>query len=167
MKSTAANLGRVFILRLEDGEVLNETLETFAREQNIERALVFFVGGAADGSKLVVGPAHDDGKAAVGERDAGRGEVEGTVVDGAVVPLIHTLSGAQETLGVGTLIADEAGQPILHMHAAAGREGAATVGCTRAGMKTWLVGEVVILEILGTQALRKVDPATGFQLLSV
>ncbi|MBC7292549.1 MAG: hypothetical protein H5T84_00335 [Thermoleophilia bacterium] len=68
---------------------------------------------------------------------------------------------------MGTLIADEAGQPILHMHAAAGREGTATVGCTRAGMKTWLVGEVVILEILGTQAFRKVDPATGFQLLSV
>ena len=37
------------------------------------------------------------------------------------------------------------------MHAAAGREGRATVGCTRAGVDVWLVGEVVLLEILGAE----------------
>jgi predicted DNA-binding protein with PD1-like motif len=53
------------------------------------------------------------------------------------------------------------------MHAAAGREGDATVGCTRAGLETWLVGEVVLLEILGTDARREFDPASGFELLSL
>ena len=53
------------------------------------------------------------------------------------------------------------------MHAATGREGDATVGCTRAGLKVWLVGEVVIEEIRGATARRVVDPATGFALLQV
>jgi len=53
------------------------------------------------------------------------------------------------------------------MHAAAGREGRGTVGCTRAGVDVWLVGEVILLEILGAQARRQKDPATGFQLLTV
>jgi predicted DNA-binding protein with PD1-like motif len=53
------------------------------------------------------------------------------------------------------------------MHAAAGREGRATVGCTRAGVDVWLVGEVVLLEIVGPEARRRKDPKTGFQLLTV
>jgi uncharacterized protein len=147
MHYTEGKMGRVFVLRLEDGERLNDTLEAFAREQNLPHALAFFLGGSATGSKVVVGP------------DAARSD--------AVVPLIHELAGAQEVLAVGTLIPDEAGVPVLHMHAAAGREGRATVGCTRAGVDVWLVGEVVLLEIVGTAALRRKDPATGFQLLTV
>ncbi len=55
---------------------------------------------------------------------------------------------------------------MLHMHAAAGREGRATVGCTRAGTITWLVAEAVLLEILGTAGERRVDPTTGLELLN-
>ena len=33
MQYTEGRMGRVFVLRLEDGERLNDTLETFAREQ--------------------------------------------------------------------------------------------------------------------------------------
>ena len=83
------------------------------------------------------------------------------------MPLIHELIGSQEVLAVGTLIPDEQGAPVLHMHAAAGREGQATVGCTRAGVDVWLVGEVVLLEILGPAAKRAKDLETGFQLLTV
>ncbi len=147
MHYTEGRMGRVFVLRLEDGERLNDTLEAFAREQKLTHALAFYLGGSASGSKVVVGP------------DADR-------VD-AVVPLIHMLQGSQEVLAVGTLIPDEKGAPVLHMHAAAGREGRATVGCTRAGVDVWLVGEVVLLEIVGTAAQRRKDPETGFQLLTV
>ena len=146
MHYTEGKMGRVFVLRLEDGERLNDTLEAFAREQNLPHALAFFLGGSATGSKVVVGPDADS-------------------VD-AVVPLIHMLQGSQEVLAVGTLIPDEAGQPVLHMHAAAGREGRATVGCTRAGVDVWLVGEVVLLEMVGADARRRKDPETGFQLLT-
>ena len=147
MQYTQGSLGRVFVLRLEDGERLNDTLEAFARDQGLKHALAFYLGGSATGSRMVVGP------------DAGQPE--------AVVPLVHMLSGSQEVLAWGTLFPDAAGAPTLHMHAAAGREGRATVGCTRAGVDVWLVGEVVLLEILGAQARRQPDPATGFQLLTV
>lgn len=148
MKSTQGSIGRVFILRLEDGDVVNETLEAFARDEGVSRALAFYLGGSAAGSRLVVGP------------DAGRND--------AIVGLVHVLAGApREVLAVGTLLPNEAGEPSLHMHAAAGREGDATVGCTRAGLETWLVGEVVLLEILGTDARRTIDPGSGFELLSL
>ncbi len=146
MQYGEGSLGRIFALRLEDGERLNDTIETFARDHQIERAMVIYLGGAGDGSRLVVGP------------QKGGGE--------AVVPLVHVLAGIQEVLALGTIFPDEAGQPSLHFHGATGREGGATVGCTRAGVDVWLVGEVIILEILGTGGLRKKDPQTGFKLLS-
>jgi predicted DNA-binding protein with PD1-like motif len=147
MQFTEGRMGRVFVLRLEDGERLNDTLEAFARQQGIAHGLAFYLGGSAAGSQVVVGP------------EAGRLD--------AIVPLIHKLSGSQEVLALGTLIPDAAGTPVLHMHAAAGREGRATVGCTRAGVDVWLVGEVVLLEILGPAARRQKDPGTGFELLTV
>lgn len=147
MHYTEGTVGRVFVLRLEDGEVLNDTIESFARDHRVTRALVTYLGGSADGSKVVVGP------------DAGRSD--------GVVPLTHAMTGAREVLAVGTLVPDEADRPVLHMHAAAGREGGATVGCTRAGVTVWLVGEVVIQEIVGVDATRVTDPETGFGLLQV
>jgi uncharacterized protein len=145
MQYSEGSLGRIFVLRLEEGERLNETLEAFAREHEVQRGLAFYLGGSAHGSKVVVGP------------EANRGE--------AIIPMIHTLAGAREVLALGTLFPNAAGEPVLHMHAAAGREGDAVVGCTRAGVDVWLVGEVVLLEILGSPAWRRQDPATGFQLL--
>ena len=147
MQYTEGQLGRIFILRLEEGERLNDSIERFAREKQLSHGLAFFLGGSGDGSQMVVGP------------EAGRE---------AIIPLLHTLRGEQEVLALGTIIPNEAGEPVLHMHGAAGREGRATVGCTRAGVAVWLIGEVVLLEILGTEAaLRKKDAATGFQLLEI
>lgn len=147
MRYSQGSLGRVFVLRLEDGDILNETLEAFARSQGITRALLFYVGGSAAGSRLVVGP------------DAAR--------EDAVIPLLHVFSAPRETLALGTIFPDEAGEPKAHMHVAAGREGGATVGCARAGLETWLVGEVALLEIVGTGARRETDEATGFELMTV
>ena len=141
---TEGRMGRVFVFRLEDGERLNDTVEAFARHHHLAHALVFYLGGSGRGAQVVVGP------------DAARPD--------AIVPLVHMLSGSQEVLAVGTLVPDETGSPLLRMHAAVGREGRATVGCTRAGVDVWLVGEVVVLEILGANARRRKDPATGFQL---
>jgi predicted DNA-binding protein with PD1-like motif len=63
------------------------------------------------------------------------------------------------------LFPDEGGEPVLHLHAATGREGDATVGCSRAGVDVWLVGEVIILEILGARGRRRPEPPSGFSLL--
>lgn len=147
MRYTQGTVGRVFVLRLEDGDVLNDTLENFAREHALKRGLAFYIGGSADGSQVVVGP------------DSSRRDT--------IIPLVYHLAGAQEVLSVGTIFPNEAGEPVLHMHAATGREGVATVGCTRAGVRTWLVGEVVLLEIVGTEARRESDPTSGFELLAI
>lgn len=147
MRFTEGSIGRVFILRLEDGDVLNDTLEAFARDHGVVRALAFYVGGSSPGSKIVVGP------------DATRND--------AVIPLFHTLAAAHETLALGTILPNEAGEPAAHIHAACGREGSATVGCARAGLETWLVGEVVLLELVGVEAGRALDPGSGFELLEL
>jgi predicted DNA-binding protein with PD1-like motif len=147
MQYSEGKLGRVFVLRLGDEDRLPESIETFAREHKIRNAMVTYLGGARDGSRLVVGP------------EANRGE--------SIVPLVHTLSGIQEVAGLGTLFPDESGNPMLHLHAAVGREGSATVGCTRAGVQVWLVGEVVVMEILGVDGVRKKDPESGLELLQL
>lgn len=144
MQYSEGRLGRIFTLRLEDGERLPDVLEAFARDQAIQAGLVFYLGGAQHGSRVVVGPE----------------EARETIV-----PLIHVLHGIQEVLAVGTIFPNEAGEPVMHLHAASGREGGATVGCTRAGVDVWLVGEVVILEILGTTGRRLKDQESGFELL--
>ena len=147
MRYSEGSLGRVFVLRLDDGDPLNTTLEAFAREHAIKRGMAFYVGGGAGGTGLVVGP------------DTARTD--------AVVPLYHALTGPNETFAFGTLFPDEAGDPVLHMHAACGREGEATVGCTRAGLETWLIGEIVLIELVGTGGSRRLDPLSGFELLEL
>ena len=120
MKYSEAKMGRVFVLRMEDGDILNDTLESFAQEQDVRAALAFYLGGVADGSQVVVGPDESTLR-----EDAAVG----------VIPLLHSLTGSQEAFCVGTLFPNEAGEPVLHMHTASGREGGATVGCTRAGVQ--------------------------------
>ena len=58
---TEAKLGRIFILRLHHDERLHEVIEKFAAQKQVSSALCFFLGGAEDKSKVVVGP--KDGKA--------------------------------------------------------------------------------------------------------
>lgn len=145
MKYSEAKMGRVFIIRLTDGEILHETIENFARARGIKAAAVLAVGGAAGGSRLVVGPKDGDAR--------------------PVNPLERALSGVHEIAGVGTIFPDEAGNPILHMHAACGRQGSTVTGCVRAGVETWQILEVILIELSGSSAVRRLDPPTGFKLL--
>jgi predicted DNA-binding protein with PD1-like motif len=59
MRYSTARMGRIFVIRLEDGEVLHETIERFAEEQGIRAAALIIVGGADEGSRLVVGRKRD------------------------------------------------------------------------------------------------------------
>ena len=146
MKYSEANMGRVFVIRLEDGDKIPDTVEEFASTHKIESALILFLGGAKKDSKIVVGPK-----------------------DGSVprpVPVVTTLYDASEAAGVGTIFINEEGMPKLHLHAAFGRGDNSITGCTREGVEIWHVGEVVIIELLNSGMMRKIDPATGFELLT-
>ncbi len=145
MKYSQAQQGRVFILRLEDGEIVHEVIEQFAVEQKIAAAALIILGGADDGSRLVVGPKDD------------------RVLP--LEPMQGVLENAHEVTGTGTLFPDEAGQPLLHMHMACGRRDKTTTGCIRAGVKVWRVMEVIVFELLGTAARRMVEAPLGIKLL--
>ncbi len=82
-------------------------------------------------------------------------------------PIVLPVDGAHEVLGGGILAPNEKGKAELHLHAALGRAGATLTGCLRQGVSTWLVGEVIIYEILGTNAERIMDTKSGFRLLKV
>jgi predicted DNA-binding protein with PD1-like motif len=147
MKYSSARLGRVLVVRLEDGDVMHECIEEAARAEGIARAAVILVGGADGGSRIVVGPEN------------------GTVRP--VLPMDRVLHDVHEMAGAGTIFPDESGRPVLHLHAAFGRDDQVTAGCIRTGVRTWVVAEAVIIELTGSEAMRRVDPATGFELLAV
>ena len=101
MKYSEARQGRVFVVRLEDGEILHQNLEDFAREHAIKAAALVVLGGADKGSRLVVGP------------EQGRST--------PVIPMERALGDVGEVAGVGTIFPDARGLPVLHMHIACGR----------------------------------------------
>jgi uncharacterized protein len=146
MRSTQGTIGRIFILRLDDGDRVPDCIEKFAVENKILAAQVLLVGGLGSG-QVVVGPRNS--------------------VDMPPQPMLLPVDGAHEVVGVGLLALDESGKPVLHIHGALGRSGQTLTGCLRPGVDTWLVGEVVIYEILGAQMVRRPDPKSGFTLLEI
>jgi predicted DNA-binding protein with PD1-like motif len=145
MKYSEATQGRIFVIRLEDGEIFHEQIEQFAKAHGIERAYLNVVGGADKGSRLVVGP-----------------EESRTF---PINPMVHELYDAHEISGTGTLFPDDAGNLVVHLHMACGREENTVTGCVRSGVRVWQVMEVILIELLGTRATRMPDNATGFKLL--
>lgn len=146
MKYSQAEQGRVFVIRLEDGETVHEEIEKFARAQSIKAAALIIIGGATEGSKLIVGPE--------------KGEAR------PIHPMEHIIEDVHEIFGTGTLFPDEEGNPILHMHMACGRNNNTVTGCIRSGVKVWQVMEVILYELLGTTGKRVLEPELGLKLLN-
>jgi predicted DNA-binding protein with PD1-like motif len=146
MKASEGKIGRVFILRLEDGDEVPGCIERFAVEQGIKTGHVVLIGGIGDG-RVVVGPKESD-----------RMPPE---------PVLLPVEGAHEVEGVGIIAPDKEGKPALHIHASLGRGGKTLTGCLRPGVKTWLVGEAIIYEITGTSAKRLPDKKSGVELMEM
>ena len=144
MKACEGQIGRVFIMRLEDGDTVPGCVERFAEENGVSVGQVILVGGIG-GGEVVVGPRRSE--------------------EMPPQPMLLPVDGAHEVLGVGVLAPDEDGKPILHIHAALGRSGQTMSGCLRHGVTTWLVGEVILYEILGVNVARVKDEESGFVLL--
>ena len=91
MKTCEGQIGRVFVLRLEDGDIVPDCIERFAEENNISVGHVILVGGMS-GGKIVVGPKRSE------ERPP--------------QPIFLPIDNAYETAGVGVLAPDKDGKPI-------------------------------------------------------
>jgi len=145
MKYSEAERGRVFVIRLEDGDIIHEEIEKFAQKKSISCAYLTALGGIDKGSKLVCGP------------ENGRAET--------IHPEIINIQNIHEVTGTGTIFPDKDGNPSLHMHLACGRYETTITGCVRPGVKVWHVLEIVLVELINCSAKRLEDKTTGFHLL--
>jgi len=156
MRSLEMEKGRAFVLRLETGEILHEAVEEFCRENEIKNASVTVVGGIGKGSKMTVGPKMTPSFIKGGQAPSRD-----------IVPIVFTLDAPHELTATGTVFPDENGDPMIHIHGSAGREGEAVTGCLRTGVIAWLVLEVVLIELVGEGAVRKKDKKTGMKVLEL
>ena len=137
-------IGRVFVIRLGEEDVLPGCIEELARKQKIVVGQAVLVGGIA-GGEIIVGPRKNN--------------------EMPPDPIVLPVDGVHEVVGIGVLAPDKDGLPSFHIHASLGRSGKTITGCLRNGVNVWKVGEVVLYEILGADVARLPDEETGFDLL--
>ncbi|RMG74366.1 MAG: DNA-binding protein [Nitrospirae bacterium] len=142
MEYRTGSIGRVVVARFSDGEDLLEGLREIAKKESLRQAFFFIVGGLK-GGEFVVGP-----------------EGDGLPPK----PMWRGLKESHEVLGFGTIFW-EAEEPRVHLHGAYGRGDNVKVGCLRKGSETFLILEVIVLELQGVGAIRERDPQVGLPLL--
>jgi len=144
MEYSHGETGRIFYLRVDEGEDLTAAIRTVCTTERIACATVQVFGALREGT-VVTGP-----------RDA-------------VVPpdpvTMHFENG-WEILGFGTVFPGDEG-PDLHLHVAMGRGGESRTGCLRGEATVYLVAEVVITELEGMEITRSPDPELGVSRPSV
>jgi predicted DNA-binding protein with PD1-like motif len=146
MQVEECQAGRVFVIRLEDGDMLPGCIEDFAGKKRVRHGFVLLVGGIGSG-QIVVGPRKTD--------------------EMPPDPMFIPIDGVHEVVAAGILAPGEDGKVVLHLHGSLGRAGQAKTGCLRPGVSTWLVGEAILYEITGAAARRVKDQKSGFELLVV
>jgi uncharacterized protein len=134
MQYTEGKLGRVFVVRIDDGEDMLASLRTFIAEKDVLAGSIIFLGALMNG-RMVTGP-------------------EEPVIP--PVPHFVMFEGGWEVFGVGTIYPGEGG-PHIHYHASVGRSGHALTGCLREKATTYLIVEAVIQEFTGLSARREFD----------
>jgi predicted DNA-binding protein with PD1-like motif len=141
MQYTEGQLGRVFVVRIDDGEDMLVSLRQFILDKSIQAGSITFLGALMNG-RMVTGP-------------------EEPVIP--PVPHFVMFEGGWEVFGVGTIYPGEGG-PHIHYHASVGRSGHALTGCLREKATTYLVIEAVIMEFTGLKARREYDQKTQLHL---
>jgi predicted DNA-binding protein with PD1-like motif len=134
MQYTEGQLGRVFVVRIDDGEDMLVSLHQFIIDKSVQAGSILFLGALMNG-RMVTGP-------------------EEPVIP--PVPHFVMFEGGWEVFGVGTIYPGEGG-PHIHYHASVGRSGHALTGCLREKAITYLIVEAVILEFTGLSARREFD----------
>ncbi|MEF9438114.1 MAG: DUF296 domain-containing protein [Candidatus Mariimomonas ferrooxydans] len=81
-------------------------------------------------------------------------------------PVWRQLGESHEVIGLGTIFWQN-DEPKIHFHGAFGKKDMVKVGCLREESETFLVLEVIIIEIEGINAVREIDPVSGLALLKL
>jgi len=144
LEYSVGKIGRAFLLKFaQDEDFLNE-IEGLCKKESVQCAIFYIIGGI-NSADIVSGPALE------------------TLPP---LPILRSIDKKSEVLGIGT-IAPVDGEPKIHLHAAVSKGDAIKMGCIRSNTKTFLISEVVMLELDGIDAKRVHDPESGFNLLSI
>jgi predicted DNA-binding protein with PD1-like motif len=144
MKYTKGAIGRIFLLKFNDGDILVDEISSFARKERLKAATMVFIGALKKGH-LVTGP-----KKAVIPPE----------------PNWVSFKDGWEVMGLGTIFTNKSG-PQIHIHASMGKKRKAAVGCVRSKSEVFLVIEAVVFELKGVKASKEIDPKTGLNLLNI
>jgi hypothetical protein len=141
MHYSEGRLGRIFVLRIDDGEDFLAVTKEFVQNKAVQTGTILFLGALRQG-RLVTGPE-----------------------DLVIPPEPHYVmfEGGWEMVGIGTIYPGDDG-PAIHYHATVGRAGHALTGCLREKAVTYIVAEAVILEFTGLDIHRGLDEKTGVSL---
>jgi predicted DNA-binding protein with PD1-like motif len=144
MDYTQGRMGRVFLLRFKDADVLLDELSALAKKEKIGTATFVFLGALKKGH-LVTGP-------------------KKPVIPPE--PNWITFKDGWEVMGMGTIFTNKTG-PQIHVHATMGKKNKMLTGCVRKESQVFLVIEAVVFELKGMKATKKIDPKTGLNLLKI
>jgi predicted DNA-binding protein with PD1-like motif len=132
--------GRIFVVKVEDGDELIESIKKVAEEEAVKTAAFIMLGALR----------------------------EATFVSGPKEPVLppeqvwKSFSDGREIMGVGTIYKSD-NEPSIHLHISIGKGEEAHVGCLRETGQVYIVVEVVIFEINGIEAERIFDKNLGLK----
>ena len=136
-------IGRVFVVRFDEGDDFLGGLEELAVNEKIHCGWFHVLGGLRNAG-VVIGP-----KKPVMPPE----------------PVWSEVSGAKEVLGTGSIFWEE-DKPKIHLHAALGDHGDTLTACVRKNTKVYLVLEVYIIEVKDISASRPWYEEGGFNRLT-
>jgi predicted DNA-binding protein with PD1-like motif len=144
MQYTKGKVGRIFLLKFNDGDVLLDELGRLARKERLKAATFVFLGALKRGD-LVTGPKKP-----------------------VIPPEPNWVSfkDAWEVMGIGTIFSGKSG-PQIHVHTSMGKKTATLTGCIRKKSEVFLVIEAIVFELKHVKATKEMDPGTGLNLLKI
>lgn len=144
MKYTKGSIGRVFVLKFDNDDILLDNLSVFAKKEKLKAATIIFIGALRKGD-LVTGPKKP-----------------------VIPPEPNTVyfNDAWEVMGIGTIFTNKTG-PQIHIHSSMGKKQKVLTGCVRGKSKVFLVVEAIVFELKGVKAGKSIDPVTGLNLLRI
>jgi len=142
MQYRQGSLGRIIVAKIEHGDDLLAELHKLLKVEQIQAGVMLMIGALQDGS-LVVGP-------------------ESCTVPPQ--PMWREFHDGREILGVATVFTEN-NEPHIHLQSSLGRGDEPLTGCIRKETRVYLVVEVILWEILDSEAVRTMDELTGLNLL--
>jgi predicted DNA-binding protein with PD1-like motif len=144
MQYSEGNLGRAFVLRIDHGEDLIESLKRFVKAKGVESCMALFIGALREG-RAVTGP---------------------ELPTVPPVPHWEEYRDGWEVFGMATIYPSADG-PRLHIHSTIGKGREALLGCVRERASVYLVVEAVLMEFTGLNVRREWDEKTELYLPSL